>query len=227
MLFLQRELEAEATRHGDIVIDSILDAYLNLTAKVLRMLKWTESRCSEIRFLFKVDDDVHVNLIKVLEYLVKLTDKPHLASDLIAGPLYTNKAPIRTCLPPNGKWFAPPEVWPEETYPDFCGGPSYILGSGARSKIYRASLSQPLLHLEDVFITGVIGNRLLGLKLTGMPGMEISSGYRTQLVSSCFLQQQRLVIHPVSPKILYSWRHFNSRDYICSCWPLFFATYFS
>ena len=136
-----------------MVIDNVEDTYLNLTVKVLRMFKWVQRTCPLVKFVLKLDDDVHLNLLKFLHYLGTVSGRPLEAENLVGGYHYMNKTPVRTVDPPYGKWFAPPEVWADESYPDFIGGPAYVLGAGALHKIYNASLSRPLLHLEDVFVS--------------------------------------------------------------------------
>ena len=61
------------------------------------------------------------------------------------------------------------ELWPWSTYPAFCNGYVYALSPEAALKLVLASKSTPLLPLDDIFVTGVLRDRLeqpkLGLKL--------------------------------------------------------------
>ena len=52
----------EAEEHKDLVLEDFQESYKNLTVKTTYLLKWlNSSNCSKARFIFKVDDDVHVN----------------------------------------------------------------------------------------------------------------------------------------------------------------------
>jgi len=199
-----------------------------MTVKVLRMFKWIQTNCPRLKFLLKVDDDVHLNLHKLFQYLNQVStagaDDDGGGENLIAGYHYQDMAPVRTVSGPYGKWFAPKQVWPEDRYPDFIGGPAYLLGVEAVRKIYTQSLSAPLLHLEDVFVTGVIGNAALGLQLSPIPGIEIYWPAAAHFFSSSCFVQEKFLIHSVSPQTIRCWKSFNTKDFKCSNWPLFIST---
>ena len=53
---------SEAEEYHDLVVEDFQESYLNLTVKTTYLLKWLNSSpCSRASFIFKVDDDVHVN----------------------------------------------------------------------------------------------------------------------------------------------------------------------
>ena len=57
----QKQIEAETAIHGDILQIDKMDAYYNLTQKVVGLLNWMNHHCSRVDFVLKVDDDVYVN----------------------------------------------------------------------------------------------------------------------------------------------------------------------
>ncbi|MPC81164.1 UDP-GlcNAc:betaGal beta-1,3-N-acetylglucosaminyltransferase 7 [Portunus trituberculatus] len=57
----QQKLDEEIRTHGDIIQYNFIDSYANLTYKTLSLLSWGVTRCSEVQFLAKIDDDVLVN----------------------------------------------------------------------------------------------------------------------------------------------------------------------
>ena len=58
------------------------DTYLNLTLKTTFLLKWVTARCSNAKFVFKVDDDVFVNPEKLWSTL----ESSHLFSVMVNIP---------------------------------------------------------------------------------------------------------------------------------------------
>lgn len=47
-----------------------------------------------------------------------------------------------------------------EYYPSYLSGTAYVLGEEAIPKLFQKSLTTPLFHLEDVYITGIVASRL-------------------------------------------------------------------
>ncbi|CAG7726415.1 unnamed protein product [Allacma fusca] len=84
------EVKNEFTLNQDLVVDNFRESYLNLTVKTLRMLKWTIQNCHDARFVVKIDDDVHLNLPRFIEYLQKVPDAESrtLIADFAAGFFY-------------------------------------------------------------------------------------------------------------------------------------------
>lgn len=60
-------------------------------------------------------------------------------------------------------------MWPWDKYPDYCSGLLYALRPQVAIKLVLMSRVTPLLPLDDIFITGILRDRLdepkLGLKL--------------------------------------------------------------
>ena len=59
--FRHKSLLLEAEQNNDLIIEDFHDSYLNLTLKTTFLLKWMTEKCSEVKHVFKVDDDVFVN----------------------------------------------------------------------------------------------------------------------------------------------------------------------
>jgi len=187
------KLYSEAKTNGDLVHDNFKESYLNLTVKTLRMLKWVGQHCDNVRYLVKLDDDVYLNVPKLLGFLHDIVANRFTEKDsknLIAGFKYNN---IKIDSDPTSKWYTPPSLfetymrnstthlslWPPnpkiDRFPDFVSGICYVLGSRARKDLYLHALSTPLFHLEDVFLTGIVRARHLGLlDVVDIPGMHVT-----------------------------------------------------
>ena len=62
---LQRSLEMESRRHGDLVQGDFLDTYHNLSYKATMGNLWVAEFCSQAEFVVKTDDDMYVDLYEV------------------------------------------------------------------------------------------------------------------------------------------------------------------
>ncbi|NXC22991.1 B3GT2 galactosyltransferase, partial [Corythaeola cristata] len=65
------------------------------------------------------------------------------------------------------KWYVPPEVYPNATYPPYCAGPAYVLSGDLAGKIYGVAQTLPLINMEDSFVG--ICLQALGVGVTDSP----------------------------------------------------------
>uniref|UniRef100_A0A1A9ZWJ2 Hexosyltransferase n=1 Tax=Glossina pallidipes TaxID=7398 RepID=A0A1A9ZWJ2_GLOPL len=65
---LQRTLTSENHEYGDMLQGSFVDDYRNMTYKHIMAFKWFISNCAHAQILIKVDDDVYVNTLQLLNY---------------------------------------------------------------------------------------------------------------------------------------------------------------
>jgi len=224
------QLLNEAEMYGDMIIEDLDETYLNLTLKTLRMLKWVEKNCNEVEFTVKIDDDFHLNLWRFLGVLLALSGSD-AGKNLIGGEVYRGQIPIRDPSSFYGKSYTPLHLWAEDVFPDFLAGFFYVIGKEARKRIYEGALANRLFHLEDVFVTGIIANRFLGMNLTDL---SIISNFWTPLknviTSSCDIQQRYIGIHFHSTMFNYleCWKNFNAKNFVCDNeWPLFTYCWFN
>ena len=66
---VQNDLEAESSKHKDIVQVNMIDDYANLTIKVAGLFNWLNHNCPEVAFLLKIDDDVYLNVRNLVTML--------------------------------------------------------------------------------------------------------------------------------------------------------------
>ena len=149
---IEKEIQDEIRIYGDILIGSFLDAYHNLTLKSIMMLRWFQDHCHHAKFLLKVDDNVHVNLPLLLSKL-HTNDRMGLLQNNILGHVKWSSYPIRNKN--NSKWFVPKELYPDKHYPPYADGPSYIMSGASALKLLPVCKSIPVIHIEDVYITGL------------------------------------------------------------------------
>lgn len=88
----------ESVEHKDLIIENFIDSYHNLTIKSIMMLKWIKNNCPKAQFIMKIDDDVYLNLPKLISFVKSDRVK---SNDFLIGKLYTSERPHRD---KNSKW---------------------------------------------------------------------------------------------------------------------------
>ncbi len=130
-----------------------IDAYFNLTLKTLSILEWSWRHCTYAKFILKTDDDVYINMPVLYSIMKKAMNQ----SRIIMGKVAKQWKPIRNA---SSKYFVSPNQFKSTWYPDFNTGPAYMLTNDSILPLFQKALSEPYLHLEDVFITGIVAGYL-------------------------------------------------------------------
>lgn len=149
----EANLSSEQFMYGDIIRGNFLDSYENLTLKTISMLEWTDTYCGHAKFLLKVDDDMFINIPKLLEF----TQRHRNHTRHIFGRLAKKWRPIRN---KKSKYYVSPALYAPKNFPDFVTGPSYLLTTDMLRDMYEASLQHVFLKLEDVYMTGIISEKV-------------------------------------------------------------------
>lgn len=149
-------LRKEQKTYNDVIRGKFLDSYFNLTLKTISTLEWVDNYCSKVKFLLKTDDDMFINVPRLQAFTIKhARDK-----NVIFGRLAKKWKPIRN---KKSKYFVSQAQFKHAVFPDFTTGPAYLLSSDIVRKLYDAALDQTYLKLEDVFVTGIVADKL-GIK---------------------------------------------------------------
>ncbi|KAF5304838.1 hypothetical protein FQR65_LT07855 [Abscondita terminalis] len=144
---VQDTINIENQVYGDVVQEDFVDTYNNLTIKSLMLLKLIRDECAEqVQFVMKMDDDTFVNMPNLIETLQKER------APLLMGKLITKSKPIRDY---NDKWYVPKYMYPKAIYPNYLSGTAYIMTTDVAIKLFDTALQVPLIHLEDVYLTGI------------------------------------------------------------------------
>ena len=185
------ELAKEAKMHGDIVQAGFGESYQNLTYKTITMLGWVIKNCPNTKNVMKTDDDMWVNVPKI----VKTFNREPL-SKTVAGFCMFNARPIRSKA---SKWYASPENYPRDKYPDFCSGTGYIMDIKTAINVHKTSVDVPFLYLEDVYVALCLEH--LGKSYR----VKFASGFNNgkyPMSNLCDFKTHVLTSHYMSPKDL-------------------------
>lgn len=154
---IEESIVAESYMYGDIIRGRFIDSYNNLTLKTISMLEWADTYCSKVNFVLKTDDDMFINIPKLLSFI----DSHLKYTKTIFGRLARKWKPIRN---KKSKYYVALQQYLPAVFPDFTTGPAYLITSDLVHLLYTKALDQTYLKLEDVFITGIVGHSL-GIKL--------------------------------------------------------------
>ncbi|CAH1773094.1 unnamed protein product [Owenia fusiformis] len=155
--YMQKYVIEESVKHEDIIQDNFIDSYQNLSLKSIGMLKWFgESSCRNVKYLLKTDDDMFVNIPNLLKDIA-FRESFQPIKWTIMGHLQIGARPD---LDPQSKWFTPKSKFHKKTYPDYCSGTAYVLTNDIINALYKAALNTPIFWLEDVYITGILAEKV-------------------------------------------------------------------
>uniref|UniRef100_A0A8D8CYN4 Hexosyltransferase n=1 Tax=Culex pipiens TaxID=7175 RepID=A0A8D8CYN4_CULPI len=149
----EEQLSAENHLYGDLIRGHFDDAYLNLTLKTLSMLEWTASHCSGAKYLLKTDDDMFVNVPRLLDFIGEKSGEKRT----IYGRLAERWPPVRD---EKSKYFVSLEEFSAARYPTFTTGPAYLLTADIIPELFSKALEMPFFKMEDVFLTGIVAEQL-------------------------------------------------------------------
>ena len=153
---IEKILQREEDMYGDMIRGNFVDSYSNLTLKTISILEWVDLYCSEVHFILKTDDDMFINVPRLLSFI----NKHKKDKNIIFGRLARRWKPIRN---KKSKYYVSQAQYKLPIFPDFTTGPAYLLSSDVVRSLYEGALNQTYLKLEDVFITGIVAHKL-GIK---------------------------------------------------------------
>ncbi|XP_031844442.1 beta-1,3-galactosyltransferase 1 [Nomia melanderi] len=200
---LNNIIAEESQQYNDIIQEKFYDTYNNLTLKSVMMLKWITSNCKEAKYLMKTDDDMFVNILMLMKTLQSRSQ----STNTLLGSLICNAKPI---LDPHNKWYTPKYMYSEKIYPNYLSGTGYVMSLDVAFKLYRAALTMPLLHLEDVYITGLCAKRA-----KVRPVNHLGFSYVPRKLDPCMLKNV-ITAHKVNASNMYViWNKLHDTNLPC------------
>lgn len=120
---VQRVLGREQSRYGDLIECQVRDTYTNLTLKSIAALEWTRQYCPWARYLLKTDDDMFIDVRRLLRFIdkvevdaIKATNFNGLSTRAhepihMDSLLNTNIGVLESASTPNFDIELPPTIW--------------------------------------------------------------------------------------------------------------------
>ncbi|XP_036390205.1 UDP-GlcNAc:betaGal beta-1,3-N-acetylglucosaminyltransferase 7, like [Megalops cyprinoides] len=210
---LQKLIQYEDRIYGDILQWDFMDTFFNLTLKEVNFLKWFNTYCPRVKFIFKGDDDVFVNTNNLVE-LIGFKTEEQKVRNLFVGDTISKAIPIRNR---QSKYYIPRELF-DKPYPPYVGGGGFVMSSEVARRLFTASEDLELYPIDDVFL----GMCLQRIRVAP----ELHPGFRTfgimkRKVSPmnsdpCFFRNL-IVIHKLSPQeLLRMWNIVHDKNLICA-----------
>lgn len=147
----------EAEEFDDIIQEDFLDTYHNLTLKSMSMLKWINLTCSSNNdmssspvWVLKTDDDMFINVDRLLKVAHDMSNSKMI------GRLTCGAAPIKDHT---SKLYMPKYLYPASVYPGYLSGTAYLLRGDLVPTLLENSLTIPLIHLEDIYVTAILARQ--------------------------------------------------------------------
>ncbi|KAK6619954.1 hypothetical protein RUM44_006354 [Polyplax serrata] len=182
----ETQIKEESALYEDIILANFVDSYNNLTLKTTSILEWVDNYCNQARFVLKTDDDMFINIPKLLDFVTKHWDLKRR----IYGKLASKWKPIRNKA---SKYYVSREQYKQPVFPSFTTGPAYLMTSDVIHDLYTTALNMIYLKLEDVFTTGIVAQE------RGIRRVHVSEFLNRRLsVTSCYIHKA-ISIHMVKP----------------------------
>nr|XP_054765186.1 beta-1,3-galactosyltransferase 5-like [Lytechinus pictus] len=140
---LQEKIDTESTNHGDIVQETFVDSYLNLTRKTIMGLKWVKNHCRHAKFIMKIEDDTSVIQPRLLTILRNANHTNYTLGHVFKKPVVMRDK--------KNKFFLSKEYYPDDHFPPYPVGHGYVMTTDVVEAAFNVAVTIPLFHLEDVF----------------------------------------------------------------------------
>ena len=167
---IQAELEKENKMHGDLVQGNFLDTYHNLTHKGVMGFKWVTENCRQAKFIVKVDDDVFVNTLQMVDNV--LFKNINNSRQILGWVKKENIAPVLRW----GKWKVDEDEFINHThYPfPFCKGFFVILTGDIIEQLYEAAKITLFFWIDDIYLFGLLPHTVGNITHVPLKGLSLS-----------------------------------------------------
>ncbi|KAH3839677.1 beta-1,3-galactosyltransferase 1-like [Dreissena polymorpha] len=143
--------------HEDIIQVDVHEHLRNLSVKAVAAMSWIHERCKHIRYVMKVDDDIFVNVFELTRTIL-----PQLRPDSFAIACHVvpeGRSPI--VRSEKSRWYIPENLLPGRKYfPTFCSGYTVVMTAKTAQELFKNSLKQPILPVDDVYNFGILAENL-------------------------------------------------------------------
>lgn len=149
---LDKMLSQEHVKYNDIVMGDFTDHYHNLSLKGILGFKWVSQHCSNSKFVLKIDDDVLVNMFKLLySFLNHMKGKN---KSIFCNLWHKGTMAIQR----RGKWRVESHIFSSrEAYPyDYCSGFVVAMTTDLVQAMYMAAMRTPFFWIDDVYLFGML-----------------------------------------------------------------------
>ena len=185
-------LENESKEYKDVLLGNFFEDFYLLTYKIQMSFEWASKYC-EFKFLLKTDDDVFVDILRLLR-LLKHKRFP-------SSFFYGGDAQRKSTVWREGKYGVQESEYKNSFYPPYCSGAGYIVSQDVVRKMVALFSSVKFFKIDDVYV-GMLA-QVLNQKV-----YRISNIYFQ--VYNCELQPDALFQHKVCSDVCMEQLHKNA-----------------
>ena len=153
----QAAVENESEVYQDIVQGNFTDAYRNLTYKAITGLKWVTENCGDAVYVLKTDDDIIVDIHRVVRLMRAYLEKKWGVANVLGGYMWPHMDVNRN---KSSKWYTSPEDYAEAFFKVYLSGSAYIMSTDVVKQFYIKSHEVPFFWVDDYYVTGMLAHAL-------------------------------------------------------------------
>lgn len=124
------------------------------------MLEWMDTYCPHAMRLLKSDDDLFVNVPRLVEFL-SAPQRVNATRTLWGSVILDHFEPWRS---KSHRHYLSPVQFPGKTLPTYASGAAYLLTGDAVQPLLKAASTERHVPVEDVFVTGILAGKA-GIRL--------------------------------------------------------------
>ena len=173
--FQKIQLHAEADTYKDTLIESVEEDFYTLSFKVMLGLKWVQANL-KYDFLLKCDDDVFVNIDRLMRLLLTTRDQ-YFGQKMEFQPVERE-----------GRYGVSVEEHPSPIYDPFCSGGGFVLSHLTVSRMIPFFNWVNPLKIDDAYIGKIVTKA--GIKAIHYGGFSMYN-------FGCMFEKHLIVSHPV------------------------------
>ncbi|VDH88719.1 beta-1,3-galactosyltransferase brn-like [Mytilus galloprovincialis] len=151
---VQDMIDIESKTYKDVLQGDFVDIYDNNMNKTAMAYQYAVENCGNTQFLFFVDDDFFINILKVNKYLKTLPDT--LKSNLFSGCIIKRAKPYRN---KSSKWYITREEYPYDIYPNYPSGGAILMSMTIAKLLKTAFPYVQYIHIDDAYL-GIVAQKL-------------------------------------------------------------------
>ncbi|XP_060080973.1 beta-1,3-galactosyltransferase 1-like [Ylistrum balloti] len=151
------KVKMEHAHYGDIVQEDFIDSYRNLTHKGIAALNWISNFCSNATYALKTDDDIMVNIFKLVSKLTSDIEHRLGKKNLILCNQWLRMKVLRD---KKSKWYIPKEDFEPNYFPPYCSGSAFVLSIDVIKRMSAVAKYVPFFWVDDYYITGMLAKRV-------------------------------------------------------------------
>lgn len=180
----QALIEHEAVVNKDIIQGKFLDTYKNLTHKGVLGLRWISEYCPEAKIIVKVDDDVFLNVFKLMEEIHSTFENK--TRSIWCTVRYNGTSEIQR---KKGKWKIDDNEFKNMTHfpVTYCNGFFTMVSSDIIKEMYEAAKVTPFFWVDDVYLFGLLPDKIGNVNHYPLLNLNLNEKH----ASSCFDSKDR------------------------------------